>query len=145
MKTPSNWELAGACTAQSKAPCSSQAADTDVDVWRDPANQGRRVTVITCRGGGCAAKQPNGAPTFPPKVIGAASTQVRSSGRLAYTLGAGNHAEGPYRIDGLFVTTAAGRALSFPVYTVTTSLPDSVHWLADQILTSFTIGPPPSG
>jgi hypothetical protein len=144
MKVPSNW-VQVACTSSPTAVCSSQSGNTDVDVWFDPANPGRRVSVTTCLRDGCAAKQANGAPVFPPKVNGTASSTLLSPGRLAFTLSAGPHVEGPYRIDGLVVATASGTSPSFPVYTVTTSLPDSVHWLADEILTSFAPGSGPSG
>jgi len=140
MQIPSNWQRGAACTAQSATLCSFQSGDTDTDIWFDPANQGRRVTIVTCRAATCAAAQPTGAPQFPPNIPGIAETAVESAGRFAYTLSPGDHTEGPYRIDGLFVTTVSGASLAFPVYTVTTSLPDSVHWLAEDILDSFVAG-----
>lgn len=140
MQIPSNWQRGAACAAQAATLCSSQTGDTDVDIWFDPANQGRRVTIVTCRAATCAAAQPTGAPTFPPNVPGTAETAVESAGRFAFTLSPGEHTQGPYRIDGLFVTTVSGASLAFPVYTVTTSLPDSVHWLAEDILNSFVAG-----
>jgi len=60
-------------------------------------------------------------------VRGAASTKGQSPGRLLFTLSPGTHAEGPYRIDGVIVATLSAGSVSFPVYTVATSLPDSVN------------------
>ena len=140
MQIPSNWQRGGPCTAQAATLCSFQSADTDTDIWYDPANQGRRVTIVTCRGAACATAQPSGAPLFPPNVPGTAETAVESAGRFAYTLAPGDHTQGPYRVDGVFVASVSGASLTFPVYTVNTSLPDSVHWLAEDILNSFVAG-----
>jgi hypothetical protein len=138
IKIPETWQRAGPCTNQSAGLCSTVAGDTDIEVWHDPTNTGRRVTIVTCRGGGCAATRPTGGPVFPPAVQGAAVTTLQGPGKLAFTLGPGTHPVGPYRIDGVVVTNMAGVAPSFPVFTVMTSLPDSVHWLATDILSSFT-------
>jgi len=140
MQIPSNWARAGPCVAPASNLCSAQTGDSDTDVWFDPSNQGRRVTIVTCRDAACAAAAPGGAPVFPPNVPGTATTAVQSTGRLAYTLAPGDHTQGPYRIDGVFVATVSGPSLAFPVYTVDTSLPDSVHWLANEILNSFVAG-----
>lgn len=140
MQIPSNWTRGGQCTAQAATLCSFQTADTDTDVWYDPANQGRRVTIVTCRSGSCAAVQPTGAPVFPPNIQGTEETAVQGPGRFSYTLGPGDHTQGPYRIDGLYVATSSGSAVGFPVYTVNTSIPDSADWLAQDILNSFVAG-----
>lgn len=144
----SSWRQAPSCSQPdgSSGACSSQDAGRSTEVWYDPANSGRRLTVVTCRDVACAAAGTGGSPLFPPRITATVSTQVMAPGRFAFTLAPGaDPAAGPYRIDGLYAARLSGSALRFPVYTVLTSLPDSVHWLATDILDSFTMGAPAPG
>ena len=150
IQVPPSWVTTTVCSGSSANLCSTATTQTATDVWYDPANPGRRVTVNTCAAPSCFASDASGSPIFPPAIPGASVTQTISRNELRFTLPAGTHPQGPYTIHGTAVGSqppntglAPGQTTNgpptFPVYTVWVSLPDAEQNLAQVLLNNFQV------
>jgi hypothetical protein len=118
--------------------CSSEGGDTDIDVWFDPAKTKERLTVITCRGGGCFP------PTtaFSPRLVappGATVSSRHGGWELAYSErpGTAKLSRASEEVTTLLLATHSNGNVSYPVYTVSVELPPSQSNLALAIVDTF--------
>ncbi len=118
--------------------CSSEGGDTDIDVWFDPAKTKERLTVTTCRGGGCFPRTT----ALSPRLVAPPAAMVisrRGAWELAYSEGPGASKLSPpsEEVTTLLLATNSNGKPTYPVYTVTVELPPSQTALATAIVDTF--------
>jgi hypothetical protein len=118
--------------------CSTEGGDTDIDVWFDPADPNRRLTVTTCRGDACFPRTA----ALAPRLVAPPGTSVISRDgewELAYTQRPGTSTLSPAseQVTTLLLATHSGGKAGYPVYTVRVELPPSQAALATAIVNTF--------